>query len=103
VVTSAPLTLEQERSLRERRYAWTMGLRTVMFIIAISVPMPIWLRLVVIVASMVLPWFAVVAANQPQKRVHGVAVLGPGVGAAQPAAPQRLEGVRVVEGELSGD
>ncbi len=101
VVTSAPLTLEQERMVRQHRYMWTMGGRTLMFIIAIAVPMPFWARLILLVASMVVPWLAVMAANQPHQRVGSRAVVGyVPTPAVTPSEPLRLDQAKVIEGDL---
>jgi hypothetical protein len=91
--------MEQERATRQRTYVWTMAFRTLMFIVAISVPMPVWLRITLIFSSMILPWIAVMAANQPHQRLRGQDV--PGFAKLTPAAVEvpRLDAVRIVDGD----
>jgi hypothetical protein len=101
VVTNAPLTLEQERMIRQHRYMWTMGGRTVMFIIAIAVPMPIWARFILLGASMIVPWLAVMAANQPHQRIGAQAVVGYLPSAVTPLEPLQLDQSKVIDGDVA--
>ncbi|MDX6228251.1 MAG: hypothetical protein QOI76_1641 [Frankiales bacterium] len=72
LITSAPMSRAQEHAGRRRQYTIVMSVRVVCFILAVVVPV-IWLRVVFIVGALVLPWVAVIAANQ----VHGKAPRGP--------------------------
>ncbi len=60
-VTTAQESLSEEQSRRTRRYLWSMGIRTVCFLAAIVTPSP-W-RWGFLVAAVILPYIAVVAAN----------------------------------------
>jgi predicted cation transporter len=85
----------QEINQREVRYILTMALRVVLFIAAVVLFHGI-VRWIAVVASLILPWIAVMFANQPK-----------GVPKAVPVPPMatRPTGVlpspreRVVEGE----
>ena len=101
LVTSAPLSLEQERTIREHRYMWTMALRTVMFVIAITAPMPVAARIFLLAASIIVPWLAVMAANQPHHRVQGRAVVGYVPPAPVVSEPLQIDAARVIEGDVS--
>ena len=60
-ITSLPPSPDEERHSRELRYAVTMGIRMVCFILIFVLPG--WWRLVAAIAAVVLPYIAVVAAN----------------------------------------
>jgi hypothetical protein len=65
LVTTAGKSPSQERDERQRRYLITMGIRTLCFILAIvlvGVGLR-WEAAIAVVASLVLPWVAVVVAN----------------------------------------
>jgi hypothetical protein len=49
--------------MRQRRYAQTQAVRLLCFLLAVFLPVPLWARLVLIVAAFVLPWIGVVNAN----------------------------------------
>lgn len=72
-ITSAPTSVAQERRQRERRYLFSMALRMVCFVGAVAVG-PGWLRWVLVVGAVVLPWVAVVAANAAPSRNDGFQV-----------------------------
>ena len=63
VVTTAGRSGTDDRRKRQRRYAQTQALRLVCFLLAVFLPVPLWARLVLIVAAFVLPWVGVVNAN----------------------------------------
>jgi hypothetical protein len=68
VVTTAPQSRVEERRDRERRYLITMGVRVVAFVSAIFlVRWSWWLAAIAIALSLLLPWFAVIAANAPAR------------------------------------
>jgi Flp pilus assembly protein TadB len=69
LVTTAPMSPEDERRGRERRYLITMGVRVVAFIVALIFTTG-WIRVVAIALALVLPWIAVIVANAgPSRRV----------------------------------
>lgn len=62
VVTSLPLDVKKERSARMWKYSIMMGIRMIAIILMFFIPWPY--SLVAILAAILLPWFAVVIANQ---------------------------------------
>jgi hypothetical protein len=63
VVTTAGLSATEERQARKRRYAVTQGIRLVCLVLAVSLPVPVWAKLLLVLGALVLPWMGVVAAN----------------------------------------
>ncbi|MEO6205458.1 MAG: DUF3099 domain-containing protein [Mycobacteriales bacterium] len=63
VVTSAGRSGTEDRKLRERRYALTQLTRVTCFVLAVTLPVPLWAKLVLIVGAFTLPWMGVMAAN----------------------------------------
>jgi Protein of unknown function (DUF3099) len=61
-ITTATRSRSDEISARQRRYLISMGIRTVCFVLAI-VSIGHWFMWIFIIASFVLPYVAVVAAN----------------------------------------
>jgi hypothetical protein len=72
LITSAPVSRAQEFAGRRRQYTIVMSVRVICFILAVAIQVT-WLRIFFIVGALVLPWVAVIAANQ----VHGRAPRGP--------------------------
>ncbi len=71
LITSAPRTPNQEFSQRKRRYTVMMGLRIVFLFGALfTYSVSLWLALLLVAAGAVLPWCAVLIANDgpPRKR-----------------------------------
>lgn len=66
-ITTAPQTRSQDIAGRQRRYLMSMGIRTVCFIGAVAVG-PGWLRWVLVAGAVLLPYVAVVFANEPPER-----------------------------------
>jgi hypothetical protein len=63
VVTTAGLSHTDDMKLRQRRYLLTQGVRVACVLLAVLLPVaPIW-KIGFIAASLILPWFGVVAAN----------------------------------------
>ena len=61
-ITTAGASRAEDIAARQKRYLLAMSFRTVCFVAAIVVTVP-WLRVVLIVAALVLPYVAVVMAN----------------------------------------
>lgn len=78
-ITSAPRTRAQEQAERQRRYAYSMTLRTLCFVGAVAVG-PGILRWVLIAGAVFLPYIAVVLANARKSLAPGQPQ-GPGPGA----------------------
>ena len=68
-ITAAQTGLSQDVRGRTRRYLWSMGIRTACLLGAVVAHGP--LRWVLVVGALVLPWFAVVAANAGRARDDG--------------------------------
>ncbi len=72
-ITTAATSREDEINARQRRYLLSMGLRTVCFVAAIVVDG--WLRWVLVAAALILPYVAVVMANNSATKSDGFALL----------------------------
>ncbi len=66
-ITTAGAGRAADIAARQRRYLWAMGFRTACFVGAIVVPIT-WLRVVLVIAALVLPYVAVVMANATTTR-----------------------------------
>lgn len=73
LITEAEPSLAEQHRARKKRYAITMGVRTVALILAGSLyhVIPLWAVLILAVLGTVLPGFAVVMANDrmPKKKL----------------------------------
>jgi hypothetical protein len=76
-ITTAGTSRSDEIAARQRRYVFSMGIRTVCFIAAVLVG-PNWFRWVLIAAALFLPYVAVVMANAVHSRDDGFALLAEG-------------------------
>jgi Flp pilus assembly protein TadB len=73
LITEAEPSQAEQHDARKRRYVITMGIRMVSLIAAaMTYQVSVWLMAVFAVLGTVLPWFAVVMANDrpPKKRVE---------------------------------
>ena len=70
LITSAPQSNDDEYEKRRRKYALMMFIRAMSIIgAALTYRVSIWLALALVVGSMVLPWCAVLIANdRPAKK-----------------------------------
>ncbi|QHC01949.1 DUF3099 domain-containing protein [Epidermidibacterium keratini] len=65
LVTSAPQSREEEFAARKRRYVLTMASRAILLVVALlCATVSIWLAIGVGIISAILPWIAVVMANE---------------------------------------
>jgi len=71
LITEARPSLAQQHAARKKRYALTMGIRAICLILAAVFYQIVWLMLILAFLGTVLPWIAVVMANDgpPKKRV----------------------------------
>jgi hypothetical protein len=67
LITTAPVSYDEEYRRRVRRYSITMGTRTVLFLLSVFLLPGAW-KAVGIIASLIMPWVAVVAANAAPPR-----------------------------------
>ncbi|MDN5920537.1 MAG: DUF3099 domain-containing protein [Pseudonocardia sp.] len=74
LITNAELSPAQEQAIRKRRYALLMGLRIPILIAAAALSSIPWLAVTLVVASIPLPWIAVLLANdrllRPPQNAH---------------------------------
>ena len=66
-ITTAPLSRAEEMAARQRRYIFSMAIRTLCFVGAVAVG-PGWLRWALIAGAVFLPYVAVVIANAGDHR-----------------------------------
>ena len=72
LITEAEPSRAEQHAARKKRYAITMGIRGVCIVLAAVFHTVLWLMLVFAILGAVLPWIAVVMANDgpPKKRLH---------------------------------
>lgn len=72
LITEAAPSRAEQHAARKKRYAITMGIRGVCIVLAAVFHQILWLMLLFAVLGAVLPWIAVVMANDgpPKKRVQ---------------------------------
>lgn len=70
-ITSAHVALSDDLPARQRRYFWSMMIRTLCFILALITPSPI--RWVCLIGALTLPYIAVVVANAGRETISGSA------------------------------
>ena len=78
-ITTASRSAAEDIAARQKRYVLAMGFRTVCFVGAIFVTIT-WVRIVLIVAALVLPYVAVVMANAGASKSDGFALVNGGSG-----------------------
>ena len=72
LITEAEPSVAEQHAARKKRYAITMGVRLVFIILAAVFYQIVWLMLLFAILGTVLPWVAVVMANDrpPKKKLH---------------------------------
>ncbi|GAA3160820.1 DUF3099 domain-containing protein [Blastococcus jejuensis] len=72
LITEAEPSVAEQHAARKKRYAITMGIRLVFIILAAVFYQIVWLMLLFAILGTVLPWVAVVMANDrpPKKKLH---------------------------------
>jgi hypothetical protein len=72
LITEAQLSVAERHAARKKRYAITMAVRGVCVVLAAVFYQTVWLMLLFAILGTVLPWIAVVMANDgpPKKREH---------------------------------
>lgn len=66
-ITAAPASLIRDQAGRQRRYFYSMMVRTICFILAVILPSPY--RWFALVGAVTLPYFAVVIANAGRENI----------------------------------
>ncbi len=77
-ITTAPLSHHDDIVRRRKRYLISMSVRTACFLGAIVFTG--WVRWVLLIASFILPYIAVVMANAASPRIPGTDLVAPGAG-----------------------
>ena len=95
LITEAAPSMAEQHAARKKRYAITMAVRGVCLVLGAVFNQIVWLLLIFAVLGTVLPWIAVVMANDgpPKKRVS--------VPRPTPSADRMLEGpapTRIIDG-----
>jgi hypothetical protein len=98
LITTAPENADDEYDRRRRRYALMMALRGVCVIVAaVTYRYSLWLALACVVGGCVLPWCAVLLANdRPPRRSSGRAHYG--LHSGERALPAGEQDGRTVDG-----
>ena len=70
LITEAAPSMTDQQAARKRRYAITMAIRSVALILAAVFYQTVWLMIILAVLGTILPWIAVIMANDrpPKKR-----------------------------------
>ncbi len=84
LITEAEISVVDQHAARKKRYAITMAVRGVCVVLAAVFYQTVWLMLLFAVLGTVLPWVAVVMANDgpPKKKLD--------VNRYRPPAPDRI-------------
>jgi len=80
-ITSAAASRNDDIAARQKRYLFSMGIRTLCFVGAIVASLlgsPAWVWAILIVAALLLPYVAVVMANAATTKGDGFAMLDGG-------------------------
>jgi hypothetical protein len=97
-VTTLGRSRAEDRDLRTRRYLLTQSVRLACVLLAVALPVaPVW-KIGLIIGSIVLPWFGVVAANAGptiDRRRTSSAVVTPVVAGPVPA----IESTRIIDSD----
>ena len=72
LITEAEISLAEQHAARKKRYAITMAVRGVCVVLAAVFYQTVWLMLLFAILGTVLPWIAVIMANDgpPKKQQH---------------------------------
>ena len=71
-ITSAPISLSADQGKRQRKYVFSMSIRTLCFILSIFLPSPY--RWFTMVGAVTLPYISVVIANAGRETINRNAV-----------------------------
>ena len=94
LITEAEISLAEQHAARKKRYAITMAVRGVCVVLAAVFYQTIWLMLLFAILGTVLPWIAVIMANDgpPRKRMD------PNRYRARPDRQLEARSTRVIDG-----
>ncbi len=74
-ITSAQPSLSQDQSARQRKYFWSMMIRTFCFILTVLLPSP-W-RWIALIGALTLPYIAVIVANAGRETIRDAVMFRP--------------------------
>ncbi len=103
LITQAEPSLVEQHAARKKRYVLTMAVRGISLVLAAVFYQTVWLMLIFAVLGTILPWIAVVMANDrpPKKKLdtHRYVPPRPDRILEAPARERRvIEGGRVIDG-----
>ncbi len=103
LITQAEVSLVEQHAARKKRYVITMGVRAVSLVLAAAFYQILWLAIIFAVLGTVLPWIAVVMANDrpPKKKLdaHRYTAPRPDRILDNPASRHRvIDGGTVIDG-----
>lgn len=103
LITEAAPSLFEQHEARKRRYVITMAIRAVCLILATVFYQVLWVMAVFAVLAIVLPWIAVMVANdRPPKKsmnAHRFRAQPETSSLAIPQPKPAIEPVRIIDGE----
>jgi hypothetical protein len=94
LITAAAPSLDDQHDARRRKYLVLMGTRAICLILAVvTATVSLWLAAIFIVGGVVLPWCAVLIANDrpPQKASRFARYVAPSTTRALPSPPSRTD------------
>ncbi len=101
LITEAAPSLRDQHDARKRRYIITMAVRAVCLVLATVFYQTLWVMAVFAILAIILPWVAVMIANDrpPKKSLYAHRFRGdPDVASVEPAAPKRaIDPVRIID------
>lgn len=98
LVTSAAVSRSDDQRTRQRRYFIAQGIR-VLCILVQAFPLPGWLRVVLILAAVLLPWAGVVQANAGPAQTVARRPAGPAVAPPPEVDRPALSSARVIDAD----
>jgi len=102
LITEAAPSLFDQHNARKRRYIITMGVRAVCLILATVFYQTLWVMGVFAILAIILPWVAVMVANDrpPKKSQDAHRFRGAnGLSVAVPTPNRAIEPVRVIDAD----
>ena len=74
-ITSAQPSLSQDQTSRQRKYFWSMMIRTFCFILTVVLPSPY--RWIALIGALTLPYIAVIVANAGRETIRDSVLFKP--------------------------
>lgn len=103
LITEAAPSLLDQHDARKRRYILTMAVRAVCLVVATIFYQTLWVMAVFAILAIILPWVAVMVANDrpPKTSLHAQRFrVGPAVTPLEPTTPKRaIDPVRIIDAD----